>query len=342
MAGLLMWIEWDDVRRAGGYRKSLEELLPSHPLTRFAPSPTGYLHLGHVANAVCVWGIARALGGRVVLRLEDHDRGRCRHEYETALLEDLEWLGLEPDVGLNGSLGDGPSLFRQSDRAAIYERELQGLGNAGLLFACDCSRKEIALEVGDAPDVEARYTGRCRVRGLSPGTGRGIRLRVDAGEERFADAVLGEQVQEPAIQCGDMLLRDRLGNWTYHFAVVVDDLQQEVDLVIRGEDLLSSTGRQIRLGRLLGRKQPPVFLHHPLIRKESGAKLSKSAGDTGVRELRAQGLTPAEVLGRAAHAIGLLSASRNVEARDLAGLFERSSLIPRGGAEHAEGSEGSP
>ena len=124
MAGLLMWIEWDDVRRAGGYRKGLEELLPSHPLTRFAPSPTGYLHLGHVANAVCVWGIARALGGRVVLRLEDHDRGRCRHEYETALLEDLEWLGLEPDVGLNGSLGaglpcSGRAIARRSTNASF-------------------------------------------------------------------------------------------------------------------------------------------------------------------------------------------------------------------------------
>lgn len=143
------------------------------------------------------------------------------------------------------------------------------------------------------------------------------------GAECFTDALLGTQRQEPAAQCGDLLLRDRLGNWTYQFAVVVDDLRQGVDLVIRGEDLLESTGRQLRLGRLLGREQPPVFLHHPLVRGEDGAKLSKARGDTGIRELRAAGLTPAAVLGRAAQAGGLLDRARPVMPADLAGLFER-------------------
>ena len=136
------------------------------------------------------------------------------------------------------------------------------------------------------------------------------------------DGRLGEQVQDPSSQCGDLLLRDRLGNWTYQFAVAVDDFRQDIDLVIRGEDLLGSTGRQLRLARMLGRHEPPVFLHHPLIRKESGAKLSKAAGDTGVRELRAAGMTPSEVLGRAAWSIGLLQELRDVEVGDLAALFE--------------------
>ncbi|MEO7987395.1 MAG: glutamate--tRNA ligase family protein, partial [Gemmatimonadales bacterium] len=250
-----------------------------------------------MANAVCVWGIARALGGRVLLRLEDHDRGRCRPEYEQAVLDDLEWLGLEADAG---------SPCRQSDRESVYLAELDRLASSWQVYACDCSRKEMALDGGDAPDIETRYSGRCRDRGLSAGNGRGIRVKLDPGDEHFVDGLLGEQIQEPSTQCGDLLLRDRLGNWTYQFAVVVDDFRQDVDLVIRGEDLLGSTGRQLRLARMLGRREPPVFLHHPLIRKESGAKLSKAAGDTGVRELRAAGATPSEVLGRAAWSIGLL------------------------------------
>lgn len=317
-----MWTEWDDVRRAAESRKSLVARLPPRPLTRFAPSPTGYLHLGHVANAVCVWGIARALGGRVLLRLEDHDRRRCRPEYEQAILEDLEWLGLEPDVGSLAQVRARPSPWRQSDREAVYQAELGRLAASFQVYACDCSRKEMALEGGDEPEVETPYSGRCRDRGLSAGDGRGIRLRLDPGEERFVDGRLGEQVQQPAAQCGDLLLKDRLGNWTYQFAAVVDDFRQEVDLVVRGQDLLGSTGRQLRLSRMLGRREPPVFFHHPLICKESGAKLSKSAGDTGVREARAAGQTPAAVLGRAAHLIGLLPEARDLPRQDLAGLFE--------------------
>jgi glutamyl/glutaminyl-tRNA synthetase len=135
------------------------------------------------------------------------------------------------------------------------------------------------------------------------------------------DARLGAQAQEPAVQCGDLLVRDRLGQWTYHFAVVVDDLRHGVDLVVRGEDLLGSTGRQIRLGRLLGRPGPPVFLHHPLIFKPGGEKLSKAGGDTGIRELRAAGLTPAEVFGQAAHLTGLQPSAAPLPPNDLAKLF---------------------
>ena len=114
----------------------------------------------------------------------------------------------------------------------------------------------------------------------------GWRLRIDPGIETFEDARLGPQEQDPSAQCGDLLLRDRAGNWTYQFAVTVDDWEQGVDLVIRGMDLLPSTGRQIRLARLLGREHMPVFFHHPLIMKSPDQKLSKSDGDTGIRELR--------------------------------------------------------
>jgi glutamyl-tRNA synthetase/glutamyl-Q tRNA(Asp) synthetase len=300
---------------------ALRDRVPPAPLTRFAPSPTGYLHLGHVANAIWVWGLARALGGRVLLRVEDHDRGRSRAEYERAALDDLEWLGLMPDVGLPEELRAGASPFRQSDCSEVYEAAVDRLRRSQRVYACDCSRRDIALEAGEVFDQETRYPGRCRERGLAERAGVGVRVVVPDQTEKFADARLGAMSQMPAQQCGDLLLRDRTGNWTYQFSVVVDDLRQAVDLVIRGEDLLSSTGRQILLGRMLGRERPPVFLHHPLIRKENGAKLSKSSGDSGVRELRASGATPEAVLGEAAWRTGLLARPEPLPAGALASLF---------------------
>lgn len=302
--------------------RALAARLPDRPLTRFAPSPTGYLHLGHVVNAVFVWGTAGALDGRVLLRIEDHDRTRCRPEYEPALLEDLAWLGLTPEPGLGPMPGGGHSPFRQSDSAPAYRQALERLTAAGLVFGCDCSRREIDAEVGGAFNRETRYPGRCRDRGLS--LEGAVRLRMDPGEVRFVDAALGAQVQNPAAQCGDLLLRDRHGQWTYQFAVVVDDLRHGVDLVIRGEDLLESTGRQLRLARLLGREQGPVLLHHPLVLRSDGAKLSKASGDTGIRELRAAGALPGEVLGRAAFAAGLLPCPRPLSTAELPTLFHAS------------------
>jgi glutamyl/glutaminyl-tRNA synthetase len=144
---------------------------------------------------------------------------------------------------------------------------------------------------------------------------------MDPGAERFSDGFLGEQIQEPSEQCGDLLIRDRLGNWTYQFAVTVDDIAQDITVVIRGEDLLGSTGRQIRLARLLGRTEPPVYLHHPLIRHPTGRKLSKADGDTGIRELRNAGVSPGAVLGLAAHMTGLISAPATLSPDQLAELF---------------------
>ena len=195
------------------------------------------------------------------------------------------------------------------------------LRRQGRVFACDCSRKDLARSAGDVFNEETRYPGRCRARGLEPAPGRGLRIRIDPGPEPFDDARLGARVQDPAEQCGDLLVRDRLGRWTYQLAVVVDDLRQEIDLVVRGEDLTESTGRQIRLRRMLAGSPPPVFLHHPLIRKPDGAKLSKSSGDTGIRELRAAGATPAAVLGQAAYLTGLQASARPVDPGELAGLF---------------------
>jgi glutamyl-Q tRNA(Asp) synthetase len=275
------------------------------PVTRFAPSPTGYLHLGHIVNAIYTWGVARALGGRVLLRLEDHDRIRSRPEYEQAILEDLDWLGFIPDEGRT-------PVVRQSDTPEIYREVLNELKRAYHVYACDCSRSHIGGE---------RYAGRCRNRGLSEIRGRGIRIQLGDNLVRGDDLLAGPFEQTPAEQCGDLLLRDRDGHWTYQFAVTVDDLRQGVTLIIRGEDLLSSTGRQILLAQMLGRPSPACFLHHPLLIGPQGEKLSKSAGDSGVRELRAQGMEPEHVIGRAAALVGLLDSPRRLPASDVESLF---------------------
>jgi glutamyl-tRNA synthetase/glutamyl-Q tRNA(Asp) synthetase len=251
-------------------------------VTRFAPAPTGYLHLGHVLNAIYVWAAARhnGPGGRVLLRIEDHDRTRSRPELEAALLEDLAWLGYEPDGGVT----------RQSERSSLYERALEDLRARGLTYACECSRADIGA---------GAYPGTCRHKNLPDAAGFGMRVRLDSTIERFEDLRLGPQEQRPSEQCGDVLVRDRDGNWTYQFAVVVDDWLQGVNLVIRGEDLLDSTGRQIQLARLVGRAQPPAFLHHELLMKTATQKLSKSDGDAGVRDLRAKGWSAEAVIEQA-------------------------------------------
>ena len=252
-------------------------------VTRFAPAPTGYLHLGHVLNALHVWDAARGdSGGRVLLRIEDHDRQRSSSTYEGAILEDLSWLGFTPDA----------PLVRQSERYAIYEDALDSLRRRGLVYACSCSRSDFEGQ---------RYPGTCSDKGLHEGPGVGLRVRLDDTVVRFVDRRLGPQTQQPSMQCGDLLVRDRDGNWTYQFAVTVDDWTQDVNLVVRGEDLLDSTGRQILLARMLGRAHPPVFLHHALLMKSPTQKMSKSDGDTGIRELRVKGWTPAQVISSLAH-----------------------------------------
>jgi len=279
--------------------------------TRFAPAPTGYLHLGHVVNAIWVWGAARAFGGRVLLRIEDHDRIRSRPIYDLAIAEDLAWLGLEPDT----------PVVRQSEREALYGSALERLAGLGVVYRCDCTRREI-LDQAPGGD-ELRYPGTCRARGLDAAAGPMRRVYLAREEIVFDELRLGPRTQVPAEQCGDLLARDRNGNWTYQFAVTVDDLEQRVDMVIRGEDLRASTGRQIQLARLLGRSEPARFLHHPLIRKPDGSKLSKSSGDTGIRDLRARGWTAARVLGSAAAAVGLVEHGQALGVTDLASCVVR-------------------
>jgi glutamyl-Q tRNA(Asp) synthetase len=282
-------------------------------VSRFAPAPTGFLHLGHVVNAVYVWGVTRARGGRVLLRIEDHDRQRSRRRYEEAILADLEWLGFAAD----------DIAVRQSERTGVYEDALNRLRATGLVYACDCSRRDLESSADRSSSAisERRYPGTCARKGLTELAGRSIRVRLPPSVERFTDLRLGPQEQRPCEQCGDLLAKDREGNWTYQFAATVDDDVQGVTLVIRGEDLLSSTGRQLQLARLLGRAVPPGFLHHPLVMKSATQKLSKSDGDTGIRELRERGWTPGDVVGYAARLVDLLDTRRPIDAVDVSTLF---------------------
>ena len=171
---------------------------------------------------------------------------------------------------------------------------------------------------------ELRYPGTCASKGLTEQPGRGIRIRLAPSTERFIDLRHGALEQRPFEQCGDLLAVDRDGNWTYQFAVAVDDVDQGVTHVIRGDDLLSSTGRQIQLARLLGRPSPPQFLHHPLVMKTATQKLSKADGDTSVRDLRAAGMAPADVIGRAAALVGLIPSERPIGASNVADVVRGS------------------
>ena len=241
-------------------RVSVSDPLPF--LTRFAPAPTGYLHIGHVVSALYVWEAARAAGGRVIVRIEDHDRQRSRPEYSEALLQDLAWLGFEPD---------GP-VVRQSERDPVYRERSRAWSPPASSTAARARARPAARRAGARR--RAALPGDLSGPRPAPSRERGVARADGPGVGRFVGGRLGAQAQEPAAQCGDLLVRDRLGNWTYQFAAVADDTAQGITDVIRGEDLLASTGRQIRLARLLGRTEPPRFLHHPLVMASASEKLS--------------------------------------------------------------------
>lgn len=271
---------------------------------------------------VFVWGVARAVGAEVLLRMEDHDRTRCRPEYEAGILEDLAWLGFAPDVGAPAAFRAGACAYRQSDCGPAYAAALADLKARGLVYACDCSRRVVAARTGGA----ARYDGHCRARGLpldASDTALRVRLR-GAGAAPY-DLLGGTGEDDGAFV--DPVLRDRHGCWTYHFAVVLDDFLQGVDCVVRGADLWSATPLQVALGEALGRTSPPRYAHHRLIANEAGQKLSKRDFARPLRDLRAEGQSPESVLGEAAWRVGLQEAARPLAATEAA---ERVANLVRG------------
>lgn len=278
-------------------------------VTRFAPSLTGYLHLGHVLHLLYVWGVARKTGAKILCRMEDHDLSRARPEYEPTILETMEWLGFIPDLGITAGSSSGPSEFRQSDGAEYYQSILQSLEKRGLVYGCACSRKKIQESMtGGTPasasaggevatPPELCYSGTCAEKGL-PLKGNTVRFRTLEGEIVFQDLKRGVQRQTPRNQCGDFSLRDRNGQWTYQFACVCDDIRHGIDLVIRGEDILFSTARQIQLFQIL-EAPVPQYLHHPLIFDADGRKLSKRQRSESITAFRESGKSAADILGMA-------------------------------------------
>lgn len=283
--------------------------------TRLAPSPTGLLHLGHVLHLIYVQGISRKLAATMTLRIEDHDRIRCLAQYENALLEDLEWLGFEVPT----------KLWRQSERNDVYQKEFETLMERNLLYVCRCSRKDVQAATGQH-DGELVYPGTCRTKNYPFGEPNTcVRMRLDqlphhdnrdtTSRLQFRDLFLGDLGQSPTGQIGDVVVKDRSGQWTYQFAVVIDDLEQQINLIIRGQDLLSSTGRQLAMRRLIDSKSlTPVFAHHPLLLDDDGQKLAKRRSSEAVSYLRRVGLSADDVRGLAAYMGGLIPESRPISA----------------------------
>ncbi len=244
------------------------------------------------------WLQMRSVGGSLVLRVEDVDRGRSRAEADAALHVDLAWLGFDWDEGPDVGGPVGP--YRQSERSEHYEEALRRL--ADRTFRCSCTRKEVrALSPGDG---ELHYPGTCRSGPLHPERPTSLRVRVDPGEVAWTDGALGERSEDVSAVCGDFILRAKNGDYAYQLACVVDDIAMGITHVLRGEDLLDSTGRQLHLYEWLG-AAPPVFAHVPLRRDGEGQRLAKSRGSPPIAGLRDAGEDPRVVLGSLAADLGL-------------------------------------
>lgn len=285
---------------------------------RFAPSPSGRMHLGNVYAALMSWLSAKRQGGQWLLRIEDLDPQRCRREYAQLLEDDLLWLGLEWDEGgLEGRGASGP--YCQSERSEIYAHYLQLLQERGLTYPCYCTRADImATQAPHESDGRVVYAGTCRNLPPRPDTPAAVRLRVPDSDITFCDQAYGPQCINLARHCGDFILQRRDGAWAYQLAVVVDDALMGVTEVVRGEDLLLSTPQQIYLQQLLG-FPTPRYQHIPLLKNEAGQRLSKRDRSMDMSILRQQ-YTPQELIGHLAHRTGLLPEYRPLTAQELLGL----------------------
>nr|WP_326184733.1 tRNA glutamyl-Q(34) synthetase GluQRS [uncultured Oscillibacter sp.] len=273
---------------------------------RFAPSPSGRIHLGNILCCLLAWLSARQRGGRVVLRVEDLDTARCPRRYADQMEKDLRWLGLTWDEG--PAVGGRSGPYYQSQRTALYQAALEKLEAMGLVYPCFCTRAE--LHAASAPhreDGQVVYAGTCR--DLTPEQAAerakkrapALRLRVPDETRGFTDGHMGAYAENLARDCGDFLMRRSDGMFAYQLAVVVDDAAMGVTEVVRGADLLDSTPRQLYLYELLG-LSAPSFLHFPLLLAPDGRRLSKRDADAGLDAL--QGRTAAEILGKLAYLAG--------------------------------------
>lgn len=290
---------------------------PLHPVRgRYAPSPTGALHLGNLRTALLAWLFARAAGGAFILRMEDLDRPRTRLGAARRILADLRWLGLDWDEGsdVGGPLGP----YVQSQRAALYAAALGRLRAHDLLYPCYCTRAELAeyARLASAPqsptDEPPPYPGTCRhlsarERRAREASGRRPSLRFPAPSVplAFVDCVAGTVTEHVDQRVGDFIVRRGDGVVAYQLAVVVDDALMGITQVVRGADLLGSTARQLALFDALGYPRPTAYAHVPLALDERGERLAKRDAAAGIDACRARGIEPAMVLGALAASCNL-------------------------------------
>jgi glutamyl-tRNA synthetase len=300
---------------------------------RYAPSPTGALHLGNLRTALLAWLFARGAGGSFVLRVEDLDHPRVRPGATAQMLADLRWLGLDWDEGLD--IGGPLGPYTQSARQAIYDAALARLREKGLLYPCYCTRAELA-RIASAPhgDEGPRYPGTCReltareqrereVAGRKPA----LRFRAPETPISFADQIAGEITESVAATAGDFVVRRSDGIVAYQLAVVVDDALMGITQVARGADLLSSTARQLALYDALEYPRPREYAHIPLVLGASGARMAKRDASTGLAALRESGMKSAEILGILAASCGCWPSGGPATVAELLAAFDPARVL---------------
>lgn len=282
---------------------------------RFAPSPSGRMHLGNIFTAIMSWLSVKSRGGSWLLRIEDLDPQRSKYEYARLIEDDLNWLGLDWDEGGLDNIGPcGP--YSQSKRGNFYEEALKHLIDSGMTFPCYCTRSEImSTQAPHQTDGRIVYPGTCRHLNVRPNRKPSVRLMVNDEDIEFNDLIAGPCKFNLLRECGDFILQRADGAWAYQLAVVVDDAAMGVAEVMRGNDLLLSAAQQIRLYRSLN-LIPPQFAHLPLICNAQGQRLSKRDASLSMKELR-KIHSPESLIGLLAYLAGLNPTQESISAKDL-------------------------
>jgi len=301
---------------------------------RLAPSPTGALHLGNARSFLIAWLSLRSRGGRVVMRMEDLDHPKVKSGAAEQAYDDLRWLGLDWDEG--DDCGGKYAPYVQSERVDLYRDALHKLESAGLVYPCVCSRSDVeaAQSAPHASEDGLRYSGTCRGRFgsfaeasavLPDGRIPAWRFRVDNGITSFVDGFCGLQEQNVAEAVGDFAIARHVDGAGYMLAVVVDDAAMGITEVLRGDDLLATTHRQILLYKALG-LECPRFVHVPLVVGSDGRRLAKRHGDTRIATLRESGVSAEKVVGLLAYWCGWADDGESLSASDLLSRFDMSKL----------------
>ena len=297
---------------------------------RFAPTPSGFLHLGNVFCSLLAWLYAKSSGGKIILRIEDLDPQRCSIAKADALAHELEWLGLTWDEG--AYVSQNSLNYFQSQRSKIYAHYFEKLLASDMVYPCFCSRGELhAAEAPHASDGRVIYSGTCSHLTQDERTVKAKirkpawRVRTDNKPISFADAHYGIQSFNLAQECGDFIVRRSDGIYAYQLAVTVDDALMGVTQVVRGSDLLSSTPMQIYLYQLFG-FTPPAFCHIPLLTEADGRRLSKRDGDLEISQLRERIGSPEPIIGLLAYLAGQIDKPEALKAENLLPIFDKTKI----------------